>query len=109
MLGVGAGRFGADGTGLCGVGVKLGVVGVPTLVVTARNDPFLPYAALARVPRDNPGVRRVFPRQGGHVPRRLVPGDFVWIAPHRRHRVSWTATDRATVWLAVHIDARPAG
>jgi cupin 2 domain-containing protein len=43
------------------------------------------------------------------APRRLVPGDFVWIAPHRRHRVSWTAPGRATVWLAVHIDAQPAG
>ena len=35
-------------------------------------------------------------------PRTLVPGDFVDIAPHRRHRVEWTAADEPTVWLAVH-------
>jgi cupin 2 domain-containing protein len=34
--------------------------------------------------------------------RRLEPGDFVDIAPRRRHRVEWTDPDRATVWLAVH-------
>ena len=34
--------------------------------------------------------------------RVLAPGDYVDIAPHRRHRVDWTATDEPTVWLAVH-------
>ena len=33
--------------------------------------------------------------------RRLGPGDFVDIAPHRRHRVEWTTPDEATVWLVV--------
>jgi cupin 2 domain-containing protein len=32
--------------------------------------------------------------------RRLLPGDFVEIAPHRRHRVEWTDRDQPTVWLA---------
>ena len=32
--------------------------------------------------------------------RRLVAGDAVLIAPHRRHRVD--RTDSPTVWLAVH-------
>ena len=36
--------------------------------------------------------------------RALVPGDFVDIAPRRRHRVEWTAADEPTVWLAVHYD-----
>lgn len=36
------------------------------------------------------------------LPRLLNPGDFVDIAPHRRHRVNWTDPDQATVWLAVH-------
>jgi cupin 2 domain-containing protein len=36
------------------------------------------------------------------APRRLKQGDFVEIAPHRRHRVESTATP--TVWLAVHYD-----
>jgi cupin 2 domain-containing protein len=34
----------------------------------------------------------------------LQPGDFLNISAHRRHRVEWTASDQATVWLAVHMD-----
>lgn len=33
--------------------------------------------------------------------RHLRAGDFVDIAPHRRHRVEWTPADRTTIWLAV--------
>jgi cupin 2 domain-containing protein len=36
--------------------------------------------------------------------RELAPGDHVDIAPHRRHRVTWTTPDGPTVWLAVHYD-----
>lgn len=36
------------------------------------------------------------------VARELKPGDYVDIAPHRRHRVEWTRPDSATIWLAVH-------
>ena len=35
-------------------------------------------------------------------PRRLRPGDFVDIAPHRRHRIEWTHPALPTVWLGVH-------
>ncbi len=38
--------------------------------------------------------------EGEPAPRELKPGDFVDIAPHRRHRVESTAVP--TVWLAVH-------
>jgi cupin 2 domain-containing protein len=38
------------------------------------------------------------------APRRLVPGDFVEIAPHRRHRIEWTDPAEPTVWLAVFFD-----
>jgi cupin 2 domain-containing protein len=31
----------------------------------------------------------------------LGPSDWVDIAPHRRHRVDWTAPNQPTVWLAV--------
>jgi len=31
----------------------------------------------------------------------LGPGDWVDIAPHRRHRVDWTDPAQPTVWLAV--------
>lgn len=34
--------------------------------------------------------------------RRLSPGDWIHIAPLRRHRVEWTEASAATVWLAVH-------
>jgi cupin 2 domain-containing protein len=35
----------------------------------------------------------------------LSPGDWVDIAPHRRHRVDWTDPDQPTVWLAVFYPA----
>jgi cupin 2 domain-containing protein len=37
--------------------------------------------------------------------RKLVPGDWVFIAAGRRHRVEWTQDGAPTVWLAVHFDA----
>ncbi|WP_428827287.1 cupin [Azonexus sp. IMCC34842] len=37
--------------------------------------------------------------------RRLLAGDFIDIAPHRRHRVDWTLPDQPTVWLAIHYAA----
>ncbi|MCK9988223.1 MAG: cupin 2 domain-containing protein [Azoarcus sp.] len=35
--------------------------------------------------------------------REMRAGDWVTIAPHRRHRVE--STGPATVWLAVHVDS----
>lgn len=35
--------------------------------------------------------------------RSLVPGDFLYIAPHRKHRVQATDTNEPTVWLAIHM------
>jgi cupin 2 domain-containing protein len=34
-------------------------------------------------------------------PRRLLPGDVIDIAPHRRHRVDWTDPEQPTIWLAI--------
>lgn len=34
---------------------------------------------------------------------RLGPGDHLLIAAGQRHWVTWTAKDRATVWLAAHL------
>jgi cupin 2 domain-containing protein len=31
----------------------------------------------------------------------MAPGDYVWLAPGRRHRVE--TTDPHTIWLAVHL------
>jgi len=33
--------------------------------------------------------------------RALAPGDWVHIAAHRRHRVTWTDPGHPTIWLAV--------
>lgn len=32
----------------------------------------------------------------------LKTGDYINIPAHCRHRVSWTPSDRETIWLAVH-------
>jgi len=32
----------------------------------------------------------------------MIPGDFVNIPAHKRHRVEWTTPDEPTVWLAIH-------
>lgn len=34
--------------------------------------------------------------------RRMVPGDWINIEAHRRHRVNWTDPAGPTVWLAIH-------
>jgi len=33
----------------------------------------------------------------------LMPGDYLLIPAHTRHRVEWTRADFNTIWLAVHI------
>ena len=35
-------------------------------------------------------------------PVEVGAGGWIDIPAHRRHRVAWTASDEATVWLAVH-------
>ncbi len=40
--------------------------------------------------------------EGDDTIRVLIPGDYVDIPAHRRHRVEWTDTDEPTVWLALH-------
>jgi len=55
----------------------LGRIRRPTLLVNARNDPFLPAAVLARVPRDNPNLVLEFPQSGGHAG---FPGRAGWLA-----------------------------
>jgi cupin 2 domain-containing protein len=40
--------------------------------------------------------------EGEAQPRELNPGDYVDIPAHCRHRVAWTASDTATIWMAVH-------
>jgi cupin 2 domain-containing protein len=40
--------------------------------------------------------------EGEARPRRLGPGDYLHIPAGRRHRVSYTAPDEETIWVAVH-------
>lgn len=41
----------------------------------------------------------------GEVERTLRPGDQLLIPARCRHRVTWTAADQPTVWLAIHFAA----
>ena len=36
----------------------------------------------------------------------MLPGDYVNIPAHQRHRVEWTDPMRPTVWLAIHYQPR---
>jgi cupin 2 domain-containing protein len=49
------------------------------------------------------GAARLRFAEGGVMA--LDPGDWVDIAPHRRHRVDWTDPEQPTVWLAVFYQA----
>lgn len=39
--------------------------------------------------------------------RALLPGDWLLLPAHCRHRVATTSTEPAAVWLAVHIEPGP--
>ena len=59
----------------------LGRIEVPTLLLNARNDPFLPEAALPGSAELSAAVRAEFPEQGGHAAfvSGLFPGDIAWM------------------------------
>jgi len=40
--------------------------------------------------------------EGDTEPHPLVPGSYVHIPAHRRHRVAWTDQSVPTIWLAIH-------
>ena len=39
---------------------------------------------------------------GEAAPHVLIPGSYLHLPAHCRHRVEWTSTETPTVWLAVH-------
>ncbi|MDJ1017061.1 MAG: cupin domain-containing protein [Paracoccaceae bacterium] len=39
--------------------------------------------------------------EGERQDRTLLAGDWLYLAPHVRHRVTWTDPDHDTIWLAV--------
>ena len=59
----------------------LGGIRVPTLVLNARNDPFLPATALATRHDAAPAVRLEYPAHGGHAgfPQGTPPGRADWL------------------------------
>ena len=59
----------------------LGGIRVPTLLLNALNDPFLPAAALARRAGVSRSVRIEYPREGGHVGFLAgpFPGSMHWL------------------------------
>jgi predicted alpha/beta-fold hydrolase len=59
----------------------LGDIAVPTLVLNARNDPFLPARALAAPAEVSPAVHLEYPREGGHVGfvTGRFPGSVEWM------------------------------
>lgn len=59
----------------------LGAIRVPTLLLNARNDPFLPAAALPDANQASPAVTAEFPAQGGHAgfPSRPRFGGLPWL------------------------------
>lgn len=32
----------------------------------------------------------------------LIPGDYIIIKAHEKHRVEWTDSSQTTIWLAIH-------
>lgn len=65
----------------CSAGPLLGGVEVPTLVLNAANDPFLPAAALPATNKVPAWVRLEVPRHGGHVGfvTEGLPGCLDWL------------------------------
>ncbi|HME60549.1 MAG TPA: alpha/beta fold hydrolase [Candidatus Binatia bacterium] len=59
----------------------LKAIRVPTLVINARNDPFLPESALPSADDVSDAVRLDFPREGGHVGfvTGKYPGNLEWL------------------------------
>jgi hypothetical protein len=62
-------------------GPRLAHIRVPTLVLNARNDPFLPAAVLDTLSRPSDDVQLEFPAEGGHVGfgDGLFPGQQAWL------------------------------
>ncbi|MEI7431149.1 MAG: hydrolase [Betaproteobacteria bacterium] len=65
----------------------LNCIGVPTLVLNAQNDPFLPHSALPRTDQVSSCVTLDFPREGGHVGfvSGSFPGQLDWLPQRLLH------------------------
>jgi cupin 2 domain-containing protein len=43
--------------------------------------------------------------EGEDRDRELAEGDWLLLPAHCRHRVAWTQSEPATIWLAVHVSS----
>jgi predicted alpha/beta-fold hydrolase len=70
----------------------LGRIRVPTLLINARNDPFMPWESLPGQSEVSDRVVLEFPAQGGHVGfvSGPFPGDFRWL---RQRALDFLAAD----------------
>jgi len=66
---------------------RLRQIGCNTLILNARNDPFLPPQALPTQDEVSPSVRLDFPEQGGHVGfvTGAFPGNLDWLGRRMMH------------------------
>lgn len=74
-------RDGPDYYDRAGARHVLGSISVPTTIITAQDDPFIPYSMFALpAVRDNPSIKLIAPRYGGHCgffqPRRADEDRF---------------------------------
>ncbi len=62
-------------------------IGIPTLLLNAQNDPFLPHTALPRPDQVAASVTLDFPREGGHVGfvSGSLPGRLDWMPQRLLH------------------------
>lgn len=44
--------------------------------------------------------------EGDERPHEVLPGDYLLLPAHKKHRVEWTAADTETIWLALHFPPR---
>lgn len=65
----------------------LGQIALPTLVLNARNDPFMPAGALPQAQAVSAAVRLELPAQGGHVGfvSGAFPGTLAWLPQRLLH------------------------
>jgi uncharacterized protein len=76
-------RSGADYYDRAGAHHVLKCIAVPTTIITAQDDPFIPYSMFtAPLIQANPFIRLIAPRHGGHcgfVQRRTENEDRFWV------------------------------
>ncbi len=80
----------------------LGHIQVPTLLINARNDPFLPEHALPTTAEISTFVSLDFPDQGGHVGfiHGVFPGKLEWLPTKIVHFFSRNCLDGSGIYVS---------